>query len=141
VQHNLLFESDLQRCAEQLAYSSHYQVKINSLELERLEATLHWGSRERLQNAARTLEQWAEQLPLLTARLFRSRQQQLTQLDALCQAMHPENVLRRGYSLTLKNGKTLTSTTDIQAGDELETRLREGVLRSTVIGKGAVDKS
>ncbi len=132
LQHNLLFENALQLQADQIALSAQYQLKINALELERQEAALRWGSRERLQNTARTLDQWSDQLPLMAARLLRSHQQQLTQIETLCAALHPENVLRRGYSLTLKNGKTLTSAMEVATGDRLETRLRKGVVRSKV---------
>ena len=132
IQHNLFFENDLLRQAEQIALTSQYQLKINALELERLEATLRWGSRERLQNTGRILDRWAEQLPLLATRVLRNQQQQLTQIETLCAALQPENVLRRGYSLTLKNGKTLTSANEVQAGDMIETRLREGVVKSKV---------
>ncbi len=132
LQQNLLFENDLQRQADQMALSAQYQLKINALELERQEASLRWGSRERLQNTSRTLDQWSEQLPALAARYLRSQQQQLNQIEILCAAIHPENVLRRGYSLTMKNGKTLTAATELSSGDTLETRLREGVVRSKV---------
>ena len=130
LQHNLFFENNLQRQADQISLIGQYQLRINALELERLESTLHWGIRERLQSTARMLDQWADQLPMLTARFLRSQHQQLTQIETLCAAIQPESVLRRGYSLTLKNGKTLTNAAEVEPGDELETRLREGTIRS-----------
>ena len=136
LQHNQFFENDLQRQAEQIGLAGQYRLKINVLELERLETGLWWGSRDRLQSAARTLDQWAEQLPALAERLLRGHQRQLVQIETLCAALQPANVLRRGYSLTLKNGKTLTAATEVAPGDEIETRLREGVVRSKVVDKG-----
>ena len=140
IQHNLFFEGDLQHQAEQLALTSQYQLKINALELERLESGLRWGSRERLQNTARLLDQWEIEIPVLAVRFLRDQRQRLSQIEALCAALQPANVLRRGYSLTLKNGKTLTSASEVVPGDEIETRLREGVLRSTVTGDRKADK-
>ncbi len=133
IQHNLFFENDLQRQAEEIARSGQHRLRINTLELERLETGLWWGSRDRLQSAARTFDQWAEQLPALAARLMRGQQRQLDQIETLCAALQPANVLRRGYSLTLKNGRTLTNATEVAAGDEIETRLRAGVVRSKVV--------
>ena len=133
IQHHLFFENALQRQADQIALASQYQLKISTLELERVESTVRWASRDRLQRAARQLDQWSEQLPGLAIRLLRNHQRQLAQMEALCTALQPEQVLRRGYSLTLKNGKTITSSAAVAPGDELETRLREGVVWSQVI--------
>ncbi len=135
IQYNLFFENALQRQADQIGLTSHYQLKISTLELERLEATLRWGSRDCLQRASRQLDQWSDQLPSLTSRLLRNHQNHLSQIEHLCAILQPENVLRRGYSLTLKNGKTVTNANEVSPGDELETRLREGVMYSTVMKK------
>ncbi len=132
IQHNLFFENALQRQADQIGLTGQYQLKIRALELERLETALRWGSRERLQRASRQLDQWSEQLPALATRFLRSHQNHLHQMEVLCGALQPEQVLRRGYSLTLKNGKSITAATEVLPGDELETRLREGVVWSKV---------
>ncbi|MPN16805.1 Exodeoxyribonuclease 7 large subunit [bioreactor metagenome] len=44
----------------------------------------------------------------------------------------PENVLRRGYTLTLKNGKIVTSLHDLSVDDTIETRFRDGLTTSVV---------
>lgn len=44
----------------------------------------------------------------------------------------PERQLARGYSLTLKGGKVLKDTDELQAGDEITTRLYKGELTSIV---------
>jgi len=46
--------------------------------------------------------------------------------------MSPQNVLRRGYSITLKNGKALKSFENVKAGDKLNTILFEGNIDSIV---------
>lgn len=38
----------------------------------------------------------------------------------------PEYILAKGYSITLKNGKSVKSTTELQEGDEIETVLYDG---------------
>jgi exodeoxyribonuclease VII large subunit len=54
-------------------------------------------------------------------------------MEAYCSALHPENVLKRGFSLTTKNGKAITSTTDVVTGDTLETRVHKGTIVSRVL--------
>ena len=45
----------------------------------------------------------------------------------------PEKLLRRGYSITLRNGRAVTDASQIKPGDVLTTRLAKGEVRSEVI--------
>ena len=47
-------------------------------------------------------------------------------------ALKPERVLNRGYSITLVNGKSVKSSINLSAGDEIETILHEGQVFSSV---------
>ncbi|MDR1516830.1 MAG: exodeoxyribonuclease VII large subunit [Dysgonamonadaceae bacterium] len=44
----------------------------------------------------------------------------------------PENIIKRGYSLTLKNGRIVKSARELARGDKIETRLSEGKIVSEV---------
>jgi exodeoxyribonuclease VII large subunit len=44
----------------------------------------------------------------------------------------PQNILKRGYSLTMMNGKILKSIQLVKVGDLLETRLSDGIVESKV---------
>ena len=46
--------------------------------------------------------------------------------------MSPENVLKRGYSITMLNGKSIKNTQDVKRGDILDTRIFEGNISSVV---------
>lgn len=46
--------------------------------------------------------------------------------------MHPENVLKRGYSITRINGKAITQINEAHPSDVLETILTDGILLSKV---------
>lgn len=46
--------------------------------------------------------------------------------------MHPQNVLRRGYTITRIKGKSVMSTTEVKADDEVETVVSDGVIFSKV---------
>ena len=48
------------------------------------------------------------------------------------EAASPDRLLKRGYSLTLKNGKAVTDASRLHPGDEVETRLAKGTFRSIV---------
>ncbi len=47
-------------------------------------------------------------------------------------AQDPELLLKRGYSITLKDGKSVRRAADLKKGDVIETRFAEGMVKSTV---------
>jgi len=49
------------------------------------------------------------------------------------QILSPLNVLERGYSITQKNGRTISSVNEISSGDRLTIRLSDGCLQADVI--------
>ncbi len=62
--------------------------------------------------------------------------QQLDQLDRLGTQLHPMATLRRGFTLTLKDGQALRSAAEAQPGDAIETVFPDGrVLSRTVESK------
>ena len=64
-------------------------------------------------------------------------QSTLSHLEEKIQLMKPENLLKKGYSLTMVNGKLIRNTSDLKVGDILQTQLFEGNMESriTKIGK------
>jgi exodeoxyribonuclease VII large subunit len=49
--------------------------------------------------------------------------------------LSPENVLRRGYTLTMKEGKIIKSVRELEPDDELDTRFADGSIKSKIIKK------
>lgn len=55
-------------------------------------------------------------------------------LTGMIEVLSPVNTLRRGYSITRVNGHAVTDASTLKPGDELETQLNSGVIRSKVSG-------
>ena len=53
-------------------------------------------------------------------------------LQQRIKAQDPELLLKRGYSITLKDGKSIRSASQLKAGDIIETRFAEGNVKSEV---------
>lgn len=47
----------------------------------------------------------------------------------------PENMLKRGYTITTHNGKTIKSVSDIKKGDLIHTRFLDGEVDSNIVDK------
>jgi len=133
VNHNLTFEGNILEATSDLESIAQNILKIKHLELERAESTVRFAAREQSREAILYLGFLEEKLPGFAHQSLREQQRALDQIEAICQNLHPENVLRRGYSITLKNGKALLSPAEAQPGDVLETRLSEGRLQSKVV--------
>ncbi len=70
---------------------------------------------------------------LLSAKqLFVIKNKELENLEEKINLLHPEQVLKRGYSITRLNGKAITETSSVKAGDQLVTTLHHGELTSVV---------
>ena len=54
-------------------------------------------------------------------------------LQQRIQAQDPELLLKRGYSITLKDGKSIRSASELKAGDIIETKFAEGSVKAQVM--------
>lgn len=76
----------------------------------------------------RVIDQLIDQTDTWLTRLS----ERVAQYSALLHSFNPHAVLKRGYSITQHNGKTLSSTTEVKTGDELTTVLSDGEVTSVV---------
>jgi exodeoxyribonuclease VII large subunit len=66
---------------------------------------------------------------------FKSMKESVTLIETYNNALNilnPENVLRRGYSITSINGRIITKSDEVRTGDLLDTKLSKGSLKSKV---------
>ena len=68
---------------------------------------------------------------------FTDRNTQVKTLAQRLADLNPENILKRGYSITMKKetGEVVISSTQVAQGDELAVRLSQGELGATVVEK------
>ena len=95
-------------------------ARIPSLVTRRLSDT-----RYNLLTTERRLHQAVQSL--LTAKKHR-----LDMLRQRIKDVSPEQILKRGYSITLLDGKVVTNPSQVQSGDVITIRLAEGEISSTV---------
>lgn len=64
--------------------------------------------------------------------IFKSQNVELFNIEKNVNNMSPKNVMKRGYSITLLDGKAVTTFNKVKQGDILDTILHEGNILSTV---------
>jgi exodeoxyribonuclease VII large subunit len=108
---------------------------------ERLVACNHLVARLRQLRPKQLLQQRRELLKMTRHRLrelarglFKDLKNKLAAADARLQLLGPEQVLSRGYSITMDatSGKIIRRAKDAKAGQSLKTRVRDGEISSRV---------
>ncbi|HEX5001085.1 MAG TPA: exodeoxyribonuclease VII large subunit [Bacteroidia bacterium] len=64
--------------------------------------------------------------------LLEQRDRQIIAFESSARQLDPENILKRGFSITRKNGKALLSSGSLNPGDLLITQFYEGTIKSKV---------
>ena len=81
------------------------------------------------------LEALWQALRFATQRRISKQRNQLELWEKTIGIHSPERIYRMGYSLTTVNGKIVKSIHDVKAGEQLETHVADGVIRSEVKGE------
>ncbi len=56
----------------------------------------------------------------------------LSSLSDKLRLLEPENILKRGYSITTKNGKIVSNSNELMVNDIVETQIFKGSFKSKV---------
>ena len=87
---------------------------------------------QRLSNSRHRIEMTESRLPVAIERRLADQKHRIERLSILLQGFDPQLLLKRGYSITLHNGKAVRDPSLLKAGDEIETRVEKGTIRSVI---------
>ena len=73
-----------------------------------------------------------QRLPLLLDRRLTQERHRMEMVEEKVKMLDPNLLLRRGYSITLKDGKAVKDAKLLRPGDEIETRLSKGTIKSII---------
>lgn len=75
------------------------------------------------------------QLQHLIKNISKQEDQWLQNSESKLRLLDPKEILKRGYSYTMLNGKIITNTNEINTGDEISTQLFQGEIISIIKNK------
>lgn len=78
------------------------------------------------------IEMLASRSPIAIERRLTEQKHRLERISLQLQGFDPKLLLSRGYSITLKDGRTVRDPKQLKPGDELETRVEKGTFRTIV---------
>ena len=117
------------RYAQQKLSMLHSQLTIVSEAIPRLFSIVKTRQEAKID----TLNQ---RIPMLLERRLLAENHRLQLMEEKLKALDPQLLLKRGYSITLHNGRAVKNATALKAGDEIETRLANGAIHSVVTQEG-----
>ena len=119
--------------AKTLVFKSKELTMDETFRLKSLAQEADRNMKVRLNGERQRLDRLRELLPKGMVALLQKRIHECDNIDGKLRLLSPENVLRRGYSITLKEGRAVTDATDLRPGDRLVTRFHSGEVKSEVL--------
>ncbi|HET8572765.1 MAG TPA: exodeoxyribonuclease VII large subunit [Edaphocola sp.] len=121
----------LQQRGEALTYATRHLTGQHELKLKFNNKLINNYCNRFLENNKAAAQTLMRNLAVLTKTLIKEEDKRLSQLEKNLALINPENVLKRGYSITRINGKCiLPEDTLPKEGQVLETELYQGKLKS-----------
>jgi exodeoxyribonuclease VII large subunit len=112
---------------------NHLLSQRNNLNLQSSKL-LQQSPARNLQESKHKLSDLSKILTFLISQISKEKQSSLLALSSTLEAVSPLAVLNRGYSiLTTKRGEVVTSEKEVETGEELIAKLKEGEIRTKVL--------
>jgi exodeoxyribonuclease VII large subunit len=140
--------NELQRNVKQFSFQKEHE--LNSLQHQVKSTLLLWFavSKNGLEQKRRNLKHvvnksivrqkavlnhYKDLLAGRTEKVIFKEQERIHFHENTARLIHPENVLKRGYTITLKEGRIVKSAKQIDFDEEIETRFSDGTVRSKIV--------
>jgi exodeoxyribonuclease VII large subunit len=136
IAHNLHFESRIEEWNHRLQLLSQRLLRHQQLQMGQLEQLLQLKGKQALASQNNLLNFIEKELPRLSRHTLRDQQTRIEQMEHIVRLLNPEATFRRGYTLTLKEGRLVSSANTLKEGDRITTQFRDGS-RTSVIKNGS----
>lgn len=109
------------------------KVMRERLRIRDLVAGVERGAASRVRREETRLDKDLLRIFSATSGAVRREEMRLEKLDSMVRVLSPENILRRGYSITRIGGKSIRDASVVKPGEVIETRLANGTLLSKTL--------
>jgi exodeoxyribonuclease VII large subunit len=93
---------------------------------------LKYAAIKRLTKEEHNIEVIERSIPPAINRILINQQHLINLFEQKVEAANPDKLLKRGFSITTHKGKVVKDSSMLKHGDEIETRVNKGVIKSTV---------
>ncbi len=133
VSHSLTKQQNLlNNIAHQLETTTNSFIHSRMNKLNILSEKIKTSSVSLINREKLNLTQYPQNLKSQTKYLFSKRNAELQLFEKTNKLLDPQNILKKGYSITYINNKALKDSVDVKKGDKITTQLFNGKIESTV---------
>jgi len=125
-------QSELKQLITEAKNQTSRFVTRQSHLLDRSGNKLNFIFREQVLKNKNLLNQFQHLIKIRSLETIRAEKKNLNLIQEKLRLVDPQNIIKRGYSLTMLNGKIVKSVHEVKEGDLVETRLSDGTVESTV---------
>lgn len=118
-----------------LASASRFQFSSVANNIDRKQRVLKRITGQALFKESAGVLQLKERLKASVKAHLIKEQDKLHYSQNAVRLLNPDNILKRGYTLTMKNGTIVKLAENLQINDEIETRFSDGKVKSKIIDK------
>ena len=134
IEYHLNLESNLLNIGQQIQSISKSIIDQKQFEIQYTRQAIQIQLRSKINKTREDLKNQKETLPYFVKKILAGTQKDLDTSIALHRLLDKDQVLKRGYSLTMKDGAILKSTKQVKAGETIVTLLTDGNIESKIEG-------
>jgi exodeoxyribonuclease VII large subunit len=128
-------EHELNRLRNRIKSKVLLLFAISKTNLMQKHKTLKHVLKGSIQNQRSLMNQYKNLLSVQSKELISKEKERIHFHENTARLINPENVLKRGYTLTLKEGKIVKSTKQLTVNEDIETRFAHGIILSKITKK------
>ena len=132
IERNAEFESRLEEQFRWIQDEALDMVRLEQQHLADLSQALHHGVRSRIKLEENKISNILSMLRNAGKQLVNVHRKKMDFMDSLLTAIDPDKVLARGYTITTKDGRSLTTSKQLQPGMDIQTIFHDGMIKSKV---------
>ena len=132
IHRTLQFESLLMNTGVKLKETVQDILQNQITVLSQLTQSLDFQSNKTIGQAAQMLDFIETEMPRLVQYRFKTAAKELDNLEKMVSFLSPEATLKRGFSLTTKNGKIVKSSKELKKGTVIKTHFLDGKIESEI---------
>jgi exodeoxyribonuclease VII large subunit len=126
------FSNHVENCKEKIISAAQVQLQKEVFYFSKIYSQLQLVVEKFKNQKEKEIQFLAQRLQNSTHQIFLKHQNTLYQFQTKIELLHPENILKRGYSITMKNGKAIRSAKEVNNGELIITKFYQGEIESQV---------
>lgn len=111
---------------EKIKHLAIININQNKSSFDMLSSHFSFALRDNTKEQKSRLERYAERLKNLPDKPIVEQKYILASMEQYLQLVSPDNVLKKGYTLTLRGSQIIKNKNDVNRGDKLTTRFHDG---------------